>query len=121
MTTSEKIKELRIKNNMTQEELRNKLGVGKAAVHKWENGIVVNLKRSVIANLANVLGCRPSYLFDDETIKPADSEDGRLLELLKRPEIRDICDKLAGLSPEAFDIAGEQLSLLLKLQDLKKK
>ena len=34
-----KIKEYRIKNNMTQEQVAGKLGVSYQAVSKWENGV----------------------------------------------------------------------------------
>lgn len=33
-----RIKELRLKNNITQEELANKLYISKQAISKWENG-----------------------------------------------------------------------------------
>ena len=68
MTTGERIKALRLSLGMTQTELGNKIGVQTAAIHKYENGIVVNLKRDVIAKLADALETTPSYLlgYDDE-------------------------------------------------------
>jgi len=62
MTTGEKIKALRLEKGMTQEELGDKLGVKKAAVHKWETGLVVNIKRSTLAKLCAVLDTTPDYL-----------------------------------------------------------
>lgn len=74
MTTGDKIKMLRIQHGMTQEELGAKIGVKKSAIYKYENGIVVNLKRSTIAKLASVLDVSPSWLMsmgdDSEPIPP---------------------------------------------------
>ena len=36
----DRIKRLRSENNMTLEELGNRVGVGKSTVRKWENGIM---------------------------------------------------------------------------------
>jgi transcriptional regulator with XRE-family HTH domain len=116
MTTGDKIKDLRIKKGLTQEELGQKLGVQKSAVHKWENGLVVNLKRSIIAKLAMILECSPTYLFDDEIIKPADDIDGELKKLLKDPELKAIYEILIKLSPDALKLARAHLDLLLKAQ-----
>ena len=68
MTTGERIKQLRQQLGMTQTELGNKIGVQTAAIYKYENGLVVNLKRDVIAKLADALETTPSYLlgYDDE-------------------------------------------------------
>lgn len=62
MTTGERIKELRLKNDMTMEELAEKLGLQKAAIYKYESGLVVNLKRSVIEKLSQIFNVSPSYI-----------------------------------------------------------
>lgn len=62
MNMGEKIKMLREQNDMTLEELGNKVGVGKSTVRKWENGMIANMKRDKIAGLSNALGVSPAYL-----------------------------------------------------------
>ncbi len=72
MTTGERIKQLRLAEGMTQEELGRKVGVKKSAIHKYESGMIINLKRDVIAKLAEALGTTGSYLIglrDEEEIK----------------------------------------------------
>ena len=66
MTIGEKIKRLRKERNMTQEELGEAIGVQKAAVNKYETGIVVNLKREIIAKIARVFEVNPVWLMDDQ-------------------------------------------------------
>lgn len=61
---AERIKERRLTMDYTQEELAEKLGLQKSAVAKYENGRVENIKRSVIAQMANILKCNPAYLLD---------------------------------------------------------
>lgn len=62
MTMGEIIKSLRLKANMTQEELGNKLGVQKSAVRKWEKGEVENIKRSTIQSMSNLFQVSPTYI-----------------------------------------------------------
>lgn len=62
MTMGEKIKLLREQNNMTLEELGNKVGVGKSTVRKWENGMIANMRRDKIAKIASALHVSPAYL-----------------------------------------------------------
>ena len=70
MTTGERIHQLRIEHQMTQEELGAKVGVQKAAIYKYENGLVVNLKRSILEKLALVLDTTPTYLMGMEDAEP---------------------------------------------------
>lgn len=62
MDIGRKIKEARILKGYTQEELGNLIGVQKSAIAKYENGRVVNIKRSTLQKIAEVLNIRPSEL-----------------------------------------------------------
>ena len=75
MTTGDRIKQLRNTLGMSQEELGQKVGVKKAAINKYETGIVVNLKRSVIDKLSAALQTTPAYLMgweEEKTNAPLD-------------------------------------------------
>lgn len=73
MTTGDRIKQLRLQNGMTMEELAEKLGLQKAAIYKYENGLVVNLKRNVIEKLSQVFNVSPSYIMCLEDTMPQPS------------------------------------------------
>lgn len=75
MTTGEKIKSLRLAKGMTQGELAEKLGVKVPAIYKYEQGIVINLKRSTIEKLALALEVDPSYLIGFESDSVSDDRD----------------------------------------------
>lgn len=62
MCMAQRIKERRNYLGLTQEELGEKLGLQKSAIAKYENGRVENIKRSVIAKMADILECSPAYL-----------------------------------------------------------
>lgn len=101
MNTGERIKALRNELKMTQEELGEKVGLQKSAIAKYENGRVVNLKRSMIAKLADALNCAPSYLMcmdDPEEKQPeqeaVDEKSARMQELLQQMSDDDKQDVL---------------------------
>lgn len=62
MNMGDRIKNLRISHNMTQEELGKKIGVQKSAIRKYEKGEVVNIKRATIETLSKIFNVSPSYL-----------------------------------------------------------
>jgi repressor LexA len=62
MDIGKKIKEARLAKGLTQEELGNIVGLQKSAIAKYENGRVVNIKRSTLQKLAKALGLRGSDL-----------------------------------------------------------
>ena len=86
MTTGEIIKMLREDHGWTQEELGKRVGVNRAAVNKWETGRVTNLKRTTIANLAQVLEVSPIELMGWETPPEQDAlteDEETLLSLFR--------------------------------------
>ncbi len=62
MTTGQRIRQLRLAAKLSQEELGAMVGVRKAAIHKYETGLVVNLKQVTVERLAAALGTTPAYL-----------------------------------------------------------
>lgn len=67
MTTGEKIRRLRKEKGLTQEELGNEVGLQKAAINKYETGIIVNIKRARLDRIAQALGVNPVWLMDDNS------------------------------------------------------
>ena len=66
MDFGERIKQLRMANGLTLEQVGDAVGVGKSTVRKWETGQIANMRRDKIAKLAPV-GC------DDDI--PTDMDD----------------------------------------------
>lgn len=62
MGMGDRIKELRIKSGLTQEELGRLIGVQKSAIRKYEAGAVENIKRTSIKIMADAFGVTPTYL-----------------------------------------------------------
>ena len=54
------IRDARLSKGLTQEELGNLVGVQKSAIAKYENGRVVNIKRSTLQGLAKALDLKGS-------------------------------------------------------------
>ncbi len=65
-----RIKELRTSLGLTQEELGDLIGVKKAAINKYESGLVKNIKRDMQARLAEALHTDPASLFYPDAISP---------------------------------------------------
>lgn len=69
----EKIKQLRISHGMTQEDLANKLDIGKSAVSNYEKGYR-KPKQSLIFKLANTFDVSINYFFPETTENISQSE-----------------------------------------------
>ncbi len=87
MDISERIKALRLQNNLTLEQVGDIVGVGKSTVRKWETGEIKNMRRDKIAKLAIALHTTPAYLmgWEDDIEKYSDEElDNAILEVFNR-------------------------------------
>lgn len=121
MDIGDKIHQLRIANNMTLEELGNKVSVGKSTVRKWEQGIIQNMKRDKIDLLARALNCSPAYLMgweenpeDIQTrLTEAYIKGNRVARLSKDEKVMKYAEYLMDMSEESRQLAFNFIELLL--------
>lgn len=74
MIRGERLKELRLKKGLTQEELGRAVGVGKSAICCYEKG-TRNPALETIIEFMNVLGVTSDYLLGVESIVTTEVED----------------------------------------------
>ena len=87
MTMGDRIKDLRERIGLTQEELGEKIGVQKSAIRKYEKGEVENIKRSAIGVMADLFGVTPDYILfgvkNDDAPALYTTEEQELIELYR--------------------------------------
>lgn len=64
MKIGDRIKSLRLSNNMSQEMLGELIGVSKQTIYKYETGIIDNIPIEKIEKLANAFDLSPSILMN---------------------------------------------------------
>lgn len=106
MNIGEKIRRARLEKGYTQEELGNLIGVQKSAVAKYEKGRVVNIKRSVLAKISQVLEIPPVELVSDIEEKPVETAN-KLADLFLGLEIKET-DAEVKLMLEEYNSLNEQ-------------
>lgn len=104
------IKHARLSKGLTQEELGKLVGLQKSAIAKYENGRVVNIKRSTLQKLAIALDLKGSDLIIEsnpeyaaelsarillDTALMASLEKYYTLSTAKQKMIRDLIDSMA--------------------------
>ena len=92
---AQRIKDLRISQHLTLEQVANKVGVGKSTVRKWETGMIANMRRDIIASLAKALNTTPAYLMGWEDDQPDFDSD-----------ILKMADNLLPISKKRFPLLG---------------
>ena len=69
MNIGSRLRQLREKANLTQEEVGKQLGVTKATVNRYESG-KIDIKRTIAIKLSDILNTTPSYIMGwDESAK----------------------------------------------------
>lgn len=58
----DRIRELRIQNNMTLDDVARHLGINRQAVYKYEQGIVTNIPLDKIEKMATLFNSTPDYI-----------------------------------------------------------
>ena len=89
----ERIKELRAKLNLSQEQLSKKCGIAFSSISRWESGVTPTIKISSIMRISDACDVNPLWLlgydvpFEKRTIKEEELE-------------REISDKLSKMDEE---------------------
>lgn len=78
---AQRIRDLRQEKGLTLEQVADVVGVGKSTVRKWETGMIANMRRDKIADLAKALGTTPAYLmgWDEDDTKQENSPSEKSL------------------------------------------
>lgn len=108
MEMGDRIRELRLKNKLTQDELAEKLGLQKSAIAKYENGRVENIKRSMIQKMSLVFGVSPAYLMGWEEEK---EESGIVY---KSNDHKTVIEAIEELSADDIKIIMDMVNRLKK-------
>ena len=95
-------KEYRIKNNLTQENIAEKLGISVKYISRIENG-TGGVKMETLVNYMNILGMTPNIVFNklivNEKVKPAIM----------------LSNKISNLSQDKIDFVISIIDLLNKI------
>ena len=114
MNVGAKIKAARQAKGMTQEELGRLLGVQKSAVAKYESGRVVNIKRSTLKKISDILSIRPSELIFEEAQKNNDIIADIVVKMRTDDEFLSVVDSVSKLDSEKLIAVKTMISALLK-------
>lgn len=76
-TFSERIKKLRLDNNMTMDALAEKLGVTKSRINMWENNGTVP-REDILILLSKLYGVSIDYLLGNETMEGTQPDNQKL-------------------------------------------
>lgn len=108
MEMGELIKNLRIEKGLTQEELGNLLGLKKAAINKYENGRVENIKRSTIQKMAEIFDVSPSYLMGWEELNEKVTNQNEVENNIDNKDIEKMVDEL--MQQQGLMLCGEPIT-----------
>lgn len=101
---------------MTQEELGKILGVQKSAIAKYESGRVVNIKRTILKKISDVLDIRPIELICEispEIEKANDILSDIIITLRTDNELLDIVESITKLDADKRNVLKSFLGTFL--------
>ena len=98
---AQRIKNLRQEKGLTLEQVAEVVGVGKSTVRKWETGMIANMRRDKIADLAKALGTTPAYLMGWEEQSDLTAHEHKVISAYRRkPEMQPAVDRLLGVEDD---------------------
>lgn len=116
MDIGEKIRSARISKGLTQEALGELLGVQKSAIAKYESGRVVNIKRSTLKKISDILSIRPAELIVDIENDPIETA-GLHARILTDVELMESIKEYYELSTSNQKMVRDLIHNLKKSED----
>lgn len=120
MTTNkgDKIKNLRIQNKMTLEEVGERIGVSKQTLYKYENNIITNIPSDKIEGLAKLFNVSPALIMgwnDASKEYYIDPEVSKYAQAVKdNPNLRILFDASKNMSKDDIDFVVNMIEGLKK-------
>lgn len=102
--TNERIKEMRLKNKLTQVELAKMIKVSSQVISNWERGYT-DLSHGDIVNLSEALDCSTEYLLGKTDKKSNKSYDE---PYLTKKDERDIAKRMEEIKKELKEGSGKE-------------
>ena len=107
---------------LTLEQVGDAVGVGKATVRRWENGMIKNMGRDKIAALAKVLQIPSVEIVQDDTKTPAADTLGpddmdRLEALHQDPRLGLLFDHTRKMKKEDVDFMIQMAERIIRERD----
>lgn len=84
MTVGDRIKETRIKKDISQTDLADKCGISKQTLYKYENNIVTNIPLTTITIIAKALNVSEAYIMGWVSAEEAGNKDLALSNMAER-------------------------------------
>ncbi len=117
MNTGERIKQARLAAGLTQTELADRIGVKFSAVHKYESGKVVNLKRETLTAISRALDVSESWLLclDQEEAQTPPRDIDLIFDALNDSGQKELCRYgryLTGLADYQAEDAQPQITYI---------
>lgn len=104
------LRQLRVENSLTLQELADKVGLKKAAIYKYEHGLTTNPKRDLIAKLSKIFGVSPSYLLGIEEPKASPASAAEEPMTITSPQEKSLVRDFRSLNEDGRDKAVEYIS-----------
>lgn len=111
MTFGEKLRTLRLKKGLTQQQLAKEAGLGLNTISNYEKGKTYPKNREVYATLANILGVTANELHNetDDFIAAAEEKYG----YRGKKQAKELADELTGLFAGG-ELADEDLEEMMR-------
>lgn len=103
LSPGERIKELRLLAEMSQDELGKRVGVQRAAINKYEKGTVENIPIKTIERMAQVFDVSPSYIVgwnNEDTSLSAEVKTIQGVKLFYGAEAVELLESFHNLTPK---------------------